>query len=109
MHGVVLPVSSAEEKKDAFRMIVDQIAPGRWEASRQPDEEELRGTGVLRVKVETARRVLHHYRLDEILFICATYAVPRSALAHLKTRKRCTKLASMFNSLNSLVLIIDRT
>lgn len=57
MHGVVLPVSDAEEKQEAIRMIVEQLVPGRWDVSRHPDEEETRGTGILRVKVETARQV----------------------------------------------------
>ncbi|KAG9095336.1 hypothetical protein FRC06_009892 [Ceratobasidium sp. 370] len=56
VHGVVLPISSAEEKQDAFRLLVDELVPGRWDASRQPDEEESDGTGILRVKVETARQ-----------------------------------------------------
>lgn len=55
VHGVILPVSSDEEKSDAFRLLVEQLAPGRWDNSRQPNKEELQGTGVLRVKVETAR------------------------------------------------------
>ncbi|KAB5596444.1 hypothetical protein CTheo_81 [Ceratobasidium theobromae] len=54
VHGVILPVPSDEEKSDAFRLLVEQLAPGRWDNSRQPNEEELQGTGVLRVKVETA-------------------------------------------------------
>lgn len=57
VHGVVLPVSDAEEKQEAFRMLVEELVPGRWDASRQPDEEETRGTGILRVKVESARQV----------------------------------------------------
>lgn len=54
VHGVILPLSSAEEKQDAFQRVVEQVAPGRWEAARQPNDEETRGTGILRVKVETA-------------------------------------------------------
>ncbi|KAG9096367.1 hypothetical protein FS749_008643 [Ceratobasidium sp. UAMH 11750] len=54
VHGVILPISSAQEKQDAFRLLVDELVPGRWNASRQPDEEESDGTGILRVKVETA-------------------------------------------------------
>ncbi|KAF8610248.1 hypothetical protein BDV93DRAFT_517401 [Ceratobasidium sp. AG-I] len=54
VHGVVLPVSDAHEKQEAFHMLVNQVVPGRWDNSRQPDEEETRGTGILRVKVESA-------------------------------------------------------
>ncbi|CAE6379376.1 unnamed protein product [Rhizoctonia solani] len=54
VHGVVLPITSEEEKKDAFQKVVEGIAPGRWENSRQPNEEEQQGTKILRVKVETA-------------------------------------------------------
>ncbi|GAB1517646.1 hypothetical protein RhiTH_000695 [Rhizoctonia solani] len=54
VHGVVLPITSEEEKNDAFQKVVEGIAPGRWENSRQPNEEERQGTGILRIKVETA-------------------------------------------------------
>ncbi|CAE6461518.1 unnamed protein product [Rhizoctonia solani] len=53
VHGVVLPISE-EEKEAGFQKVVEGIAPGRWENSRQPDEGEAQGTGILRVKVETA-------------------------------------------------------
>ncbi|CEL51909.1 hypothetical protein RSOLAG1IB_00446 [Rhizoctonia solani AG-1 IB] len=54
VHGVILPITSEEEKNIAFQKVVEGIAPGRWENSRQPNEEEQQGTGILRVKIETA-------------------------------------------------------
>ncbi|KAG9127655.1 hypothetical protein FRC07_011241 [Ceratobasidium sp. 392] len=51
VHGVALPISTDEEKQDAFRLLVDQLVPGRWDASRQPDEEESDGTGVIPLRV----------------------------------------------------------
>ncbi|CAE6520809.1 unnamed protein product [Rhizoctonia solani] len=53
VHGVVSPVSE-EEKNNGFQKVVEGVAPGRWENSRQPDEGEKQGTNILRVKVETA-------------------------------------------------------
>ncbi|CAE6475851.1 unnamed protein product [Rhizoctonia solani] len=53
VHGVVLPISE-KERNDGFQKVVEGIAPGRWENSRQPNEGEIQGTGVLRIKVETA-------------------------------------------------------
>ncbi|KAG8691322.1 hypothetical protein FRC11_004967 [Ceratobasidium sp. 423] len=53
VHGVVLPISE-EEKNAGFQKVVEGIAPGRWENSRQPDEGEKQGTNILRVKIEAA-------------------------------------------------------
>ncbi|QRV86662.1 pyridoxamine 5'-phosphate oxidase family protein [Ceratobasidium sp. AG-Ba] len=53
VHGVAFPISP-EEKQDVFKLFVEQLVPGRWDASRQPDQEDSDGTGILRMKVETA-------------------------------------------------------
>lgn len=59
-HGVALPFTGTDEEKDAAKMhafekIVEASAEGRWDHARRPDAADMRGTGVVRMKVETAR------------------------------------------------------
>lgn len=47
-------VEDPEEKMEALRIITDNILEGRWDEARLPNEIEMKATGVLRVKVDTA-------------------------------------------------------
>lgn len=44
----------ADEKEAALQIISEQILPGRWEASRHPNEKELKATMVLQFTIEEA-------------------------------------------------------
>jgi nitroimidazol reductase NimA-like FMN-containing flavoprotein (pyridoxamine 5'-phosphate oxidase superfamily) len=47
-------VEDAGERLRALRAISDQVAPGRWDEVREPNEKELRATSVLRLPLEEA-------------------------------------------------------
>lgn len=47
-------VTDAEEKKLAFRALLDHLLPGRWEDSRQPDRKEIAATTVLKMRIDEA-------------------------------------------------------
>lgn len=47
--GTASVVEDAAEKVEALRAITEHIVPGRWQEVRQPDEDELRKTLVLRL------------------------------------------------------------
>jgi nitroimidazol reductase NimA-like FMN-containing flavoprotein (pyridoxamine 5'-phosphate oxidase superfamily) len=42
-------VDEADEKLDALRAFTEKILPGRWSDARQPNENELRATSILRL------------------------------------------------------------
>src|SRR5438876_10597849 len=42
-------VDEAKEKLDALRTFTEKILPGRWNDARQPNEQELRATRILRL------------------------------------------------------------
>ncbi len=48
------PVSDAAGKREALRLITENIAPGRWTASRQPTDRELKATSVVWLPIEEA-------------------------------------------------------
>lgn len=47
-------VTEATEKAQAFQAITDQILPGRWEESRQPNEQETKITTVIAFEISEA-------------------------------------------------------
>ncbi|MCE9600326.1 MAG: pyridoxamine 5'-phosphate oxidase family protein [Spirochaetia bacterium] len=42
------------EKFEALRLFMEQVTPGRWDATRPPTEQELKGTTVLALPIEEA-------------------------------------------------------
>ncbi len=42
------------EKSAAFQALVDKVMPGRWNDTRQPDENELAGTALVAISIEVA-------------------------------------------------------
>ncbi|KZW00773.1 hypothetical protein EXIGLDRAFT_666845 [Exidia glandulosa HHB12029] len=58
MHGVTLPFTQEEldggAKYRALEKVVESATPGRWDAARRPSESEIKGTAVLRMRVESA-------------------------------------------------------
>jgi len=49
--GAAIAVKDPEEKLHALRAISEHIVPGRWAESRQPNEQELKATLVLRLPI----------------------------------------------------------
>jgi uncharacterized protein len=54
VHGVARPVTDPDEKWDALRAIVEQLAPGSWTHARQPDRRELAATAVFALDLDEA-------------------------------------------------------
>jgi nitroimidazol reductase NimA-like FMN-containing flavoprotein (pyridoxamine 5'-phosphate oxidase superfamily) len=50
--GTAMLVEDHYEKLEALRTLSEHILPGRWADSRQPNEQELKVTSVLRVAIE---------------------------------------------------------
>jgi nitroimidazol reductase NimA-like FMN-containing flavoprotein (pyridoxamine 5'-phosphate oxidase superfamily) len=50
--GKATLVEDRDEKVEALRTLSEHILPGRWADSRQPNEQELKATSVLRVPIE---------------------------------------------------------
>jgi len=50
--GKATLVDDPEEKLVALRTLSEHILPGRWDDSRQPNEQELKATSVLRLPIE---------------------------------------------------------
>jgi len=50
--GKASPVEDREEKLAALRVLSEHILPGRWDDARQPNDQELKATSVLRVPIE---------------------------------------------------------
>jgi len=49
--GTAFAVKDREEKLEALRTISEHIVPGRWVESRQPNEQELKATLVMRLPI----------------------------------------------------------
>ena len=47
-------VANDDEKRIALRAFTNHLAAGRWEEARQPNEQELKATGVLALPIEEA-------------------------------------------------------
>lgn len=50
--GEATVVEDSREKLDALRGFTDHVVPGRWNEVREPDEQELKATMVLRLPLE---------------------------------------------------------
>lgn len=50
--GTASLVEDREEKLAALRALSEHILPGRWDDSRQPNEQELKATSALRLPIE---------------------------------------------------------
>ena len=50
--GKATLVDDPKEKLDGLRALSDHILPGRWDDSRQPNEQELKATSLLRIPIE---------------------------------------------------------
>lgn len=50
--GKAVLVEDAEEKLEALRALSEHILPGRWADARQPNEQELKATSVLRLPID---------------------------------------------------------
>jgi len=50
--GTATLVDDPEEKLAALRTLSEHILPGRWDQVRQPNEQELKATSVLKVPIE---------------------------------------------------------
>jgi uncharacterized protein len=62
LHGSISPLGSLAHEKgqehslkaEKFKRIIDTAFPGRWDHARQPNVEEIRKTGLIRMVVESA-------------------------------------------------------
>ena len=64
--GVATEVTDPERKLAAMRALVEHIAPGRWEASRQPNPKELAVTSILELLItEVSAKVRTGGPLDD--------------------------------------------
>jgi len=54
VHGHATEITDPAEKTDALRVVVEHVAPGRWDAVRAPSDAELRETGVWAVPLTHA-------------------------------------------------------
>ena len=52
--GAAQEISEPAHKLEALRCVIEHVQPGRWQASRVPNELELRATRVLSVPIEDA-------------------------------------------------------
>jgi uncharacterized protein len=52
--GSAEPVEGEDEKRRALEAFTEKLMPGRWAEVRQPTEQELRGTSVLRLPLREA-------------------------------------------------------
>lgn len=50
--GIARLVEDREEKLEALRHFTNHIVPGRWEEARQPTDQELKATTVLKLRLE---------------------------------------------------------
>ena len=50
--GTAKLVEDPAEKREALRIFTEQVMKGRWDDVRQPTEQELKGTTVLRIALE---------------------------------------------------------
>jgi nitroimidazol reductase NimA-like FMN-containing flavoprotein (pyridoxamine 5'-phosphate oxidase superfamily) len=47
--GTATPISEPAEKLAALRAFTEKLVPGRWEDARQPNEQELKATSILKL------------------------------------------------------------
>jgi uncharacterized protein len=54
VHGDAVEITDPQEKRRALEVLTEHVGPGRWAQVRQPDEQELRSTSVLRIALTHA-------------------------------------------------------
>lgn len=54
LFGVPELIEDKEEKLHHFELFLDKVSPGRWDALRPVQEQEIKATGVVRIKIEEA-------------------------------------------------------
>jgi uncharacterized protein len=54
IHGTARKVTDSEELRHGLRTLVEHLAPGSWEHSRQPNRKELAATTVLAISLHEA-------------------------------------------------------
>ena len=47
-------VNYKEEKVRQFKLFLDKVSPGRWETLRPVNEQEIKATGLVRIKIDEA-------------------------------------------------------
>lgn len=52
--GTATVISDGDERWDALRALSEQLMPGRWDEVRAPLDKELKGTQILRVRIDSA-------------------------------------------------------
>lgn len=52
--GSATLVADSDEKKQAFKALLDHLLPGRWDDTRQPDAKEIAATTVLKMRIDEA-------------------------------------------------------
>lgn len=59
-------ISDLDERMEAFHVLSNHIAPGRWNDARKPNESELKQTAVLKMKIDSASaKISNKYPTDE--------------------------------------------
>ena len=53
-YGKARLLTDRDEKLAAFQALLDQMLPGRWEDTKQPDDKEIAATTVLSMKIDEA-------------------------------------------------------
>ena len=54
LFGVPELVEDKEEKVRQLKLFLDKVSPGRWETLRPVNEQEIKATGVVRIKIDEA-------------------------------------------------------
>lgn len=54
LFGVPELIEDKEEKVRQFKLFLDKVSPGRWETLRPVNDQEIKATGVVRIKIEEA-------------------------------------------------------
>jgi len=54
LFGTPRPVTSADEKREAFRALTEHVTPGRWADSRLPNDREEKATLVVAIPIAEA-------------------------------------------------------
>lgn len=54
VHGTARVVTDPDERRAALQSVTDQLAPGSWDYTRQPDRKELAATAVLAIELAEA-------------------------------------------------------
>lgn len=54
LFGVPELIEDKEEKVRQFKLFLDKVSPGRWETLRPVNDQEIKATGVVRIKIDEA-------------------------------------------------------